>query len=175
MRAQQSLSTVSGRIIRLGDDVNTDLIYPGKYVPLVDPDQWAAHALEGIDPGFPARIQQNDIIVAGKNFGCGSSRSQAVSCLKAAGIGAIVAGSLARIFFRNCINQGLPVVVCPEAVRIPGDEIEIDFETSQVSGGKMEFSFDPQPDFLMDILRVGGLKPYTRQRLVSMGWGRSSG
>ncbi len=105
MRAQQSLSTVSGRIIRLGDDIDTDLIYPGKYVPLVDPDQWAAHALEGIDPGFPARIQQNDIIVAGKNFGCGSSRSQAVSCLKAAGIGAIVAVLWHGYFFETASTR----------------------------------------------------------------------
>ena len=106
---------IEGRVIKLGDHIDTDLIYPGKYVPVVDPKEWPKHALEGIDPNFPQRIQPNDIIVAGRNFGCGSSRSQAVSCLKYAGIGAVVAGSFARIFFSTFVisSSSLGLIVRP--------------------------------------------------------------
>ncbi|MFN3821334.1 MAG: 3-isopropylmalate dehydratase, partial [bacterium] len=101
---------ITGRVWVLGDDIDTDLIYPGKYLPILDPQEMALHALEGLDPQFPHRLRPGDIIVAGWGFGCGSSREQAATALKSAGIAAIVAASLARIFFRNAINQGLPVI-----------------------------------------------------------------
>lgn len=158
---------IRGRTIKLGDHVDTDLIYPGRYVPLVDPQEWPKHALEGIDPDFPARIRSGDIIVAGRNFGCGSSRSQAVSCLKLAGIAAILADSFSRIFFRNCINQGLPAVqVSGVADTVAdGDHVLLQLNEGWVEGPGRRASFTPLPDFLMDILTAGGLVPYTRRRL----------
>lgn len=158
---------VRGRSIKLGDHVDTDLIYPGRYVPLVDPAEWPKHALEGIDPDFPARIRNGDVIVAGRNFGCGSSRSQAVSCLKLAGVTAILADSFSRIFFRNCINQGLPAVQVPGLADTvaDGDEIRLHLEQGWVEGPGGRLAFAPLPDFLMDILAAGGLLPHTRRQL----------
>ncbi|MBC8448690.1 MAG: 3-isopropylmalate dehydratase, partial [Chloroflexi bacterium] len=102
-------SKIAGRVWKYGDDVNTDVIFPGKYTySISDPQEMAQHALEDLDPGFVKNVRPGDVIVAGRNFGCGSSREQAVTCLKEAGVGAIVAKSFARIYFRNCINQGLP-------------------------------------------------------------------
>ena len=155
-------------MLKLGDHIDTDLIYPGKYVPLVDPGQWARHALEGIDPGFPGRIKSNDVIVAGRNFGCGSSRSQAVSCLKYAGIGAVVAVSFARIFFRNAINQGLPVIECPEANEAvdEGETIRISLQEGFIERQGRRLEFEPLPDFLMDVILEGGLVPFTKNFLM---------
>jgi 3-isopropylmalate/(R)-2-methylmalate dehydratase small subunit len=155
-------------VLKLGDHIDTDLIYPGKYVPLVDPEQWACHALEGIDPGFPDRIKSNDVIVAGRNFGCGSSRSQAVSCLKYAGVSAVVAVSFARIFFRNAINQGLPVIECPEAMEVvdEGETIRISLQEGFIESQGRRLEFEPLPDFLMDIILEGGLVPFTKNLLM---------
>jgi len=157
-------SVIEGHVIKLGNHIDTDLIYPGKYVPLADPENWASHALEGIDPDFPRRIQPNDIIIAGRNFGCGSSRSQAVSCLKYAGIRGVVAASFASIFFRNSINQGFLVVQCPRASQAlsSGDPVKISFEQGIIESSGRSFQFDTLPDFLMEIIRVGGLVPYTK-------------
>jgi len=158
---------IEGRVIRLGDHIDTDLIYPGKYVPVVDPAEWPKHALEGIDPGFPSRLRPDDLIVAGRNFGCGSSRSQAVSCLKLAGIRAVVAASFGRIFFRNAVNQGLPVIECPEARGLfsDGEKIRIDLAAGRIGASGRFARFQPLPDFLMEIVGEGGLVPYTRKRL----------
>ena len=104
---------ITGRVWRYGDDVNTDVIFPGKYTySISDREEMAQHALEDLDPDFAHSVQPGDIIVAGKNWGCGSSREQAVTCLKEAGVAAIIARSFARIYFRNCINEGLPIVTC---------------------------------------------------------------
>ena len=134
---------------------------PGVVVTAVDKD----HA----DPQFAKGVRKGDIIVAGRNFGCGSSREQAPLALKYAGVGAVVAGSFARIFFRNAINVGLPVVVCPEAAQMvrSGDVLSIDLRQGiiKVAGGEIAMRFDPMPDFLMNILESGGLVPYTRERL----------
>jgi 3-isopropylmalate/(R)-2-methylmalate dehydratase small subunit len=159
---------IEGRVLRLGDHIDTDLIYPAKYVPLVDPGQWARHALEGIDPGFPGRIKPNDVIVAGRNFGCGSSRSQAVSCLKYAGIGAIVALSFSRIFFRNAINQGLPVIECPESNEAleEGETIRVNLQEGLIESQGRRLKFEPLPDFLMEIILEGGLVPFTKNLLM---------
>jgi 3-isopropylmalate/(R)-2-methylmalate dehydratase small subunit len=158
---------IRGRVIKLGDDIDTDVIYPGRYLPIIDAEEMAEHALEGLDPAFPKRICQGDIIFAGKNFGCGSSREQAATCLKAAGIAAVVAKSFSRIFFRNGINQGLPLIVSDEAIeRVgDGDEVEIDFSQGKIalkSGDTLVFS--EFPEFIFSILDAGGLIPYVKQK-----------
>lgn len=158
---------IEGRVVKLGDHIDTDLIYPGRYVPVVDPAEWPKHALEGIDPDFPNRLKPGDVILAGRNFGCGSSRSQAVSCLKLAGIGAVVAVSFGRIFFRNAINQGLPVVECPDAHPrfSDGETLRIDLDTGRIEGAHHSITFQPLPAFMMEILGAGGLVPHTRTLL----------
>ena len=167
MTQKHSIRPFSGQVIKLGDDIDTDLIYPGQYVPLADPEQWALHALEGVDPKYPEAIIPGQIIVAGRNFGCGSSRSQAVSCLKLAGIAAVVAASFARIFFRNSINQGFLVVECPQASQAvqDGETLELDFAAGRLSAPAGEFSFKPLPEHLMAIIAAGGLVPYTKKLL----------
>ncbi len=157
---------ISGRIWKLGDDIDTDVIYPGKYLPIIVPEEMAEHTLEGLDPEFPQKIQRGDIIVAGRNFGCGSSREQAATCLKYAGIAAIVAKSYSRIFFRNAINQGLPVITADlvDAVQA-GEEITIDFSQGKIIHSGGEKTFPALPDSVMSILQEGGLIPAVRKSL----------
>jgi 3-isopropylmalate/(R)-2-methylmalate dehydratase small subunit len=158
----------SGRVWKYGENVNTDVIFPGKYTySVLDPEEMAGHALEDLDPDFAGSVQPGDVVVAGKNFGCGSSREQAATCLKFAGVQAVVAKSFARIFFRNAINQGLPVIQCPEAVDgISDDEkIAIDFSAGKILAGEKVFSFPPLPDSVIGILEAGGLIPYTKKKL----------
>jgi len=160
-----------GKVWKYGDDVNTDVIFPGKYTySILEPEEMARHALEDLDPGFAGSVKPGDIIVAGKNFGCGSSREQAATCLKHAGIQALIARSFARIFFRNAINQGLPVIQCREAVRNieNGEEIEIDFAGGKIRTEKGVFDFPPLPESVLGILKEGGLIPYTRKKLNSL-------
>lgn len=161
------MEIVRGRVITLGDNIDTDVIYPGKYLPIIEASEMAAHALEGIDPAFPERLRPGDIIVAGSNFGCGSSREQAATCLAAAGIGAVVAKSFARIFYRNAINQGLPPVQCPEAADLveEGGEIEIDLSRGELRWRDGTLSFVPLPPFVMEILEDGGLIAHTKRLL----------
>ena len=159
-------NTIKGRIWKLGDDIDTDVIYPGKYLPIIVAEEMAEHALEGYDPEFPKKIHRGDIIVAGKNFGCGSSREQAATCLKYAGVAAIIAKSYSRIFFRNAVNQGLPLLTADllDDIR-EGEEVTIDFPGGKISytnGGK---TFPALPDSIMDILREGGLIPAVRKSL----------
>ena len=158
-----------GRAWRFGDDVNTDLIMPGKYLELVDPEEMAPHAMEGLDLGFAEKIEDGDIVVVGANFGCGSSREQAPLALKHAGVGGVVAESFARIFYRNAINVGLPALECPgvsEAVR-EGDTLEIDMTTGVISNEDTgaRLGIDPMPDFMVEVLREGGLVPYMRKHI----------
>ena len=159
---------IEGSVWKFGDDVNTDVIFPGKYVyTLHDPNEMAKHALEGLDPAFAGNVQENDIIVAGKNFGCGSSRDQAATCLKFANVGAVVAKSFGRIFFRNAINAGLPLVQCREAVDAidNGETVRIDFGKGELIGKADTFNFEPLPDFVLKILNDGGLIPHTKKKL----------
>jgi len=160
---------IEGRVWKLGDHVNTDLIIPGRYLDDYSAENLAAHALEDADPRFAKQVRKGDILVAGRNFGCGSSREQAPLALRYAGVGAVVAGGFARIFFRNAINVGLPVVVCPKASQAvqAGDVIRIDLRqgTIEVVGTEQILRFDPMPDFLRSILESGGLVPYTKERL----------
>jgi 3-isopropylmalate/(R)-2-methylmalate dehydratase small subunit len=158
---------ITGRVWKYGEDVNTDVIFPGKYTySITDRVEMAQHALEDLDPSFVQNVQPGDIIVAGKNWGCGSSREQAVICLKEAGVSAIVARSFARIYFRNCINEGLPIVTCDAVDTVDtGDEITIDFETGQVTTPEAEYRFPPLAPSVMEILNAGGLVPHVRQKL----------
>jgi 3-isopropylmalate/(R)-2-methylmalate dehydratase small subunit len=158
---------ITGRVWKYGDDVNTDVIFPGKYTySISDRKEMAEHALEDLDPTFVKQVQPGDIIVAGKNWGCGSSREQAVIALKEAGVGAIVARSFARIYFRNCINEGLPIASCDAVDGVqPGDEVTVDLESGTVLTPSGEYDFPPLPDSVMRILEAGGLVPYVRRKL----------
>ena len=158
---------ITGRVWKYGDDVNTDVIFPGKYTySISDPQEMAGHALEDLDPAFVQNMQPGDIIVAGKNWGCGSSREQAVICLKEAGVGALVARSFARIYFRNCINQALPIVACDAVNGVEsGDEITIDFGAGTVTTPQGEYTFPPLSPEVMEILEDGGLIPHARKQL----------
>ena len=160
-------SKITGRVWKYGDDVNTDVIFPGKYTySISDPKEMAEHALEDLDPNFVKNVQPGDIIVAGKNWGCGSSREQAVTCLKESGAGAIIARSFARIYFRNCINQALPIVTCDAVDGVEtGDEITIDFAAGRVTTPAGEYEFPPLSPEVMEILDAGGLIPHVRQQL----------
>ncbi|HXF69327.1 MAG TPA: 3-isopropylmalate dehydratase small subunit [Thermoflexus sp.] len=157
-----------GRVWKYGDNVNTDVIFPGKYTyTITDPTEMARHALEDLDPVFAREVRPGDIIVAGRNWGCGSSREQAVVALKAAGVRAIVAKSFARIYFRNAVNHGLLPIVCPEAVDAigPGEEIEIDLEAHEIRCAAGVFPFPPLSPTVRSILEAGGLIPMLCRRL----------
>jgi methanogen homoaconitase small subunit len=152
-----------GRVWKYGDNVDTDVIIPGKYLRSADFRVFAEHAMEGIDPGF--KPAAGDIIVAGRNFGCGSSREQAPLAIKHAGVSCVVAKSFARIFFRNAINVGLPIVEADVADTVQkGDVIEVDLDTGYVTAGGVRYSSTRLPDFLQDILNAGGLVAYRRGR-----------
>jgi 3-isopropylmalate/(R)-2-methylmalate dehydratase small subunit len=158
----------NGKVWKYGDDINTDVIFPGKYTySVLDPEEMARHALEDLDPEFAPNVRKGDIIVAGKNFGCGSSREQAATCLKYAGVRAVVARSFARIFFRNAVNQGLPVIQCSEVVDKvrTGDEIGIDFTRGIIQTPGGEFGFIPFPEYILRILDAGGLIPFIKKKL----------
>ena len=158
---------ISGRVWKYGDDVNTDVIFPGKYTySISDRKEMAQHALEDLDPEFVKNVRPGDIIVAGKNWGCGSSREQAVIALKEIGVGAIVARSFARIYFRNCINEGLPIVTCDAVDTVKtGGEVTIDFEVGKVFTPGGEYTFPPLAPSIMEILDAGGLVPHVQKKL----------
>jgi 3-isopropylmalate/(R)-2-methylmalate dehydratase small subunit len=157
-----------GKVWKYGDDVNTDVIYAGKYTyQQMRPEEMASHALEDLDPEFAKDVRPGDVIVAGKNFGCGSSREQAAACLRAAGVQAVVAKSFARIYFRNAINLGLPVLQSEEASENlkSGDYVEIDFGGGKIISGEKVFKFPPLPDSVIGILEAGGLLEWTKKKL----------
>ncbi len=152
---------IKGRAIKYGDDINTDVIIPGRYLDLINSEELASHALEDLDPNFFTKFTKGDILVVGKNFGCGSSREQAAMCLKYAGVGALIAKSFARIFYRNAINQGLPIIESSEAVDaiISMDELEIDLYAATIRDKtkNLQFEIQPLPIFIQEILNDGGL------------------
>lgn len=157
-----------GKVWKYGDDVSTDVIYAGKYTyQQMRPEEMASHALEDLDPEFAKDVRPGDVIVAGKNFGCGSSREQAAACLRAAGVQAVVAKSFARIYFRNAINLGLPVLQSEEASENlkSGDDVEIDFGGGKIISGEKVFKFPPLPDSVIGILEAGGLLEWTKKKL----------
>lgn len=154
-----------GRAWKFGDDIDTDVIIQGKYLVINDPEELAKHVFENIRPEFSKEVKEGDFVVAGENFGCGSSREHAPLALKACKIEAVIAKSYARIFFRNAINIGLKVLECRETDKIDdGDELEIDYEKNLiVNKTKGEtYSFNPIPDFLREILEKGGLVNYAK-------------
>jgi 3-isopropylmalate/(R)-2-methylmalate dehydratase small subunit len=160
---------VTGPAIKFGKNIDTDVILPGKYLVLVDPYDLAKHALEGLDPDFPEKAKKGVIIVGGKNFGCGSSREQAPLALKYSGVKCVIAETFARIFFRNAINIGLPVIECKgiSAAVDDGDELSVDFEAGTVqnlSKGK-SFQVAKLPPFILEILSDGGLIENLRRRM----------
>ncbi len=157
-----------GRVWKYGDDVNTDVIFPGKYTYTVtEPKEMAKHALEDLDPGFASRVQPGDIIVAGKNWGNGSSREQAVGSLKHSGVTAIIAKSFGRIYFRNAVNNGLVPIVCAAAVDAisNGETIEIDLDAHAIRCDNGTFDFPPLSPTLVAIIETGGLIPMLRRKL----------
>jgi 3-isopropylmalate/(R)-2-methylmalate dehydratase small subunit len=160
---------LKGKIWKFGDDINTDLIIPGKYLELVDPKEMALHAMEGIDPKFPLKVAKDDIIVGGFNFGCGSSREHAPLALKYAGVGAVIAESFARIFFRNSYNIGLPALECPGIAKAAydGDFLLIDIKCGLITNTNngTEIRFSPLPSFMIEVLDHGGLVPYLKKNI----------
>lgn len=157
-----------GRVWKYGDGVNTDLIFAGKYTyTLREPPEIAARALEDLDPEFAQQAQVGDIVLAGRNFGHGSSREQAVTCLIYKGIAAVIAKSFARIYFRNGINQGLLLITCPEAVdaAATGDEIEVDVAAGLIRLNGRTHPFPPLSPAARAMLEAGGLIPYLRKKL----------
>jgi len=153
----------SGMVWRFGDDVDTDAIIPGRFLTLYDPRELARHAFEGTRDDFAGGAKEGDILVAGRNFGCGSSREHAPLALKGAGIRVIVARSFARIFYRNAINSGLLPLVCPGAGEIrDGEEAELDLEGGVLIVGGERYELEPVPDFLKEIVDAGGLVEYAR-------------
>ena len=158
-----------GKVWAYGDDVNTDVLFPGRYTyQIMPPEEMAKHALEDLDPAFAAGVRPGDVVVAGKNFGCGSSREQAAACLKAAGVQAVVARSFARIYFRNAINLGLAVLQCDGAVDAlaTGDTAEVDFAAGEIRSSKGTFRFLPLPESVIGIIEAGGLLEYTKTKLA---------
>jgi len=158
---------IKAKVFKYGNDINTDVIYPGKYTyQMLAPEEMAKHALEDLDPNFAKNVKEGDIIVAGKNFGMGSSREQAATCLKYAGIKAVIAKSFSRIYFRNAINQGLFAITSKEAVDSieNGEEIEIDIGKGEIHTKKGIFKFPPYPEKVMEILEDGGLIEHIRKK-----------
>ena len=159
---------VQGKVIKYGDNVDTDVIIPARYLNTSDPKELAAHCMEDLDPGFVKKVQKGDIMVAGKNFGCGSSREHAPIAIKASGISCIIAETFARIFYRNAINIGLPIVECPEAARdiSDGDVVEADFDTGTIVNKTKGRSYKgvPFPEFMQEIIRAQGLVGYIRDQ-----------
>lgn len=156
-----------GRVFKYGDNVDTDVIIPARYLNSFDPQELASHAMADIDPDFVKNVKPGDLIVANKNFGCGSSREHAPLCLKTAGVSCVIAETFARIFYRNAINIGLPIIECPEAARNieAGDEVEVDFDSGRIYDRtkNMEFQGQAFPAFMQKIIAAGGLVNYTNQ------------
>lgn len=150
-----------GSIIKYGNNVDTDVIIPARYLNSSDPKELASHCMEDLDSTFVKRVRAGDILVGGRNFGCGSSREHAPLAIKTSGIACVVAESFARIFYRNAINIGLPIIECPEAAKAiaEGDEVEIDFDSGRITDlttGKT-YTAQPFPKFIQSIIEAGGL------------------
>jgi 3-isopropylmalate/(R)-2-methylmalate dehydratase small subunit len=160
---------MKGKAWKFGNDVNTDEIIPARYLNTIDPDELAAHCMEDADADFAKKVSAGDIIVAGSNFGCGSSREHAPISIKAAGVSCVIAKTFARIFFRNCINTGLPILACPDAAAeiAVGDEVEVDLTAGtiqNVTQGK-SYTIPPFPKEMQDIIAAGGLMNFVKQSL----------
>lgn len=160
---------IKGKVWKYGDDVNTDVIFPGKYTYTIkERADMAKVACEDLDIEFTKNAKPGDIIVGGKNWGCGSSREQAVTCIKEREIAVIIAKSFARIYYRNCLNEGLAIIVCPDAVDAisMGDQVEVDFDSGVITtaDGK-KFNFPAYPEFVQGLIKDGGLIPHVKKEL----------
>ncbi len=160
---------LKGMVYKFGADIDTDAIIPARYLNTSDPAELAKHCMEDADPSFPAKVKTGDIIVADKNFGCGSSREHAPIAIKAAGVSCVVAKSFARIFYRNSINIGLPILECPAGVDAinEGDEIEVDLVAGKVKNLRTgeEYQATPFPEFMQNIMAKGGLINYVKEKV----------
>jgi 3-isopropylmalate/(R)-2-methylmalate dehydratase small subunit len=158
---------LKGKVFKVGDDINTDYIVPGRYLDLYEPEELASHAFEGLGADYPERLKGHKIVLAGMNFGLGSAREQAPNALKGAGVEVIVAKSFARIFYRNTLNVGIAAIECPEAVEDieHGAEIEIDIEHGTIVSEGRTFRFQGFSDLVNELLDSGGMVPYLRKRL----------
>jgi 3-isopropylmalate/(R)-2-methylmalate dehydratase small subunit len=161
---------LTGRVHKYGANVDTDVIIPARYLNVSQPDELAGHCMEDIDPGFISKVKLGDIIIATTNFGCGSSREHAPLAIKAAGISCVIAKSFARIFFRNSVNIGLPLLESGPTVdgTEDGDVLEVDLEKGKITNLRsgMEFNARPYPVFMTEIISAGGLIEYTKKRLA---------
>ena len=161
---------MAGRAWKFGDDVDTDVIIPARYLNVSEPEELARHCMEDADPEFVRGVRPGDVIVAGKNFGCGSSREHAPLAIRACGVACVVASSFARIFYRNAFNIGLPILECPEAAErvATGDVLEIDLAAGLIRNltQNEEYRARPVPDFMREIVAVGGLVPFVARRLA---------
>ncbi len=156
-----------GKVFKYGDNVDTDVIIPARYLNSFDAQELASHAMADIDPTFVERVKPGDLIVANKNFGCGSSREHAPLCLKTAGVSCVIAETFARIFYRNAINIGLPIIECPEAAREieAGDKVEVDFDSGVIYDRTKGTQYKGQafPEFMQKLIAAGGLVNYTNR------------
>ena len=158
----------NGTVFKYGDNVDTDVIIPARYLNSSDPKELAAHCMEDIDKEFVNKVSPGDLIVADKNFGCGSSREHAPIAIKAAGVSCVIAETFARIFYRNAINIGLPIIECPEAAKgiESGDEVEVDFDSGLITNKTKGTTFQGQafPEFMQKIIQAEGLIKYINQK-----------
>ena len=157
-----------GRVFKYGDNVDTDVIIPARYLAISDPKELAEHCMEDIDKEFVHKVKPGDIMVANKNFGCGSSREHAPLVIKVSGISCVIAETFARIFYRNAINIGLPIIECPEAAKgiEAGDEVEVDFDSGKIYDRTKgtEYQGQPFPEFMQKLIAAGGLVNYTNSK-----------
>jgi len=161
------MGTISGKVWHFGDNIDTDLIIAARYLNTSDPKELAKHVMEDKDPEFVNKVKMGDIIVAGENFGCGSSREHAPIALKAAGVSAVVAKSFARIFYRNAFNTGLPIFELAETDTIKeGDTIAISMESGEVKNGAKTYKFTPIPPFMQELIGCGGLMNYAKKEIM---------
>jgi 3-isopropylmalate/(R)-2-methylmalate dehydratase small subunit len=160
-------SIIQGRVYKFGDNLNSDIIIPGRYLIYIDRERLGQHAFEMLGEGFPGKLRNFDILVAGRNFGCGSAREQAATAIQGLGIKAVVACSFARTFYRNAINDGLPIVECPSlhSAVTEGDEIRIDLAKGMIEHQNFQHSFPCIPESVRRILELGGLAEYLRTQL----------
>ena len=162
------MKAACGKVFKFGDNVDTDVIIPARYLNSSDPKELAQHCMEDIDADFVKKVSPGDLIVATKNFGCGSSREHAPLAIKAAGVSCVIAETFARVFYRNAINIGLPIIECPEAAKdiADGDEVEVDFDSGRITNKTKGTTYQGQafPPFMQKIIDCGGLVNYINQK-----------
>lgn len=163
------MNKLQGKVWRFGNDVDTDLIIPARYLNTSDPKELAQHCMEDADPTFAGKVSQGDIIAASKNFGCGSSREHAPIAIKAAGVSCVIAASFARIFYRNAINIGLPILESAEASQriAEGDQVEVDLDTGKINNLTRNETYQATafPPFMQELINTGGLIEYVKKRI----------